>query len=275
MFADLHLHTNFSDGTYTPEELAGHAHRLGFSAVALTDHDTMEGCPRMAAACVTHGIEFVPGSELTCEHERQELHILGYFLDTANEKLCTALAKFQEVRVNRIREMVARINALGVKLDVQMVFDIANCRAPGRPHIGRALVQLGICSGMDEAFDRFLKKGKPAWMPKYRMTAAEAIDLIHQAGGLASLAHPGLYRADHVIPGLVAAGMDGLECFYTKHSTPIMEHYMLIADKHRLLVTGGSDCHGMNKGQPLIGSTKLPYQFVELLKKRVAARRAT
>ncbi len=274
MFADLHLHTNFSDGTYTPEELAGHAHRLGFAAVALTDHDTMEGCPRMAAACATHGIEFVPGSELTCEHEGQELHMLGYFLDTTNEKLCAALAKFQEVRVNRIREMVARINAMGVKLDAQLVFDIANCRSPGRPHIGRALVQMGICSGLDEAFARFLKKGKPAWVAKYRMTAAEAIDLVHQAGGLASLAHPGLYRADHVIPDLVAVGMDGLECFYTRHSTPIMEHYMLIADQHRLLITGGSDCHGMNKGQPLIGSTKLPYHFVEKLKSRVAARRA-
>ena len=274
MAADLHLHTNFSDGTYTPEELAAHAHRLGFGAVSLTDHDTMGGCPRMAAACAGLGIEFIAGSELTCEHEGQELHLLGYFLDMGNQKLADALEKFQGVRVNRIREIIARINAMGVKLDAQRVFDLANCRSPGRPHVGRALVEAGICSGLDEAFERFLKKGKPAWVPKYRMIASEAIGLIHQSGGLASLAHPGLYRADHVIPDLVAAGMDALECFYTRHSTALTEHYLMLADEHRLLVTGGSDCHGMNKGRPLIGAIRLPSHFIEKLKARVAARRA-
>src|SRR6185503_71192 len=130
MFADLHLHTNFSDGTYTPEELTAHGQRLGFHALALSDHDTMEGCARMAAACAAAGIEFIPASELTAELDGHELHVLGYFLDTTNARLLLELAKFQEVRQNRIREMVARIRELKVPLREESVFEVANCRAP-------------------------------------------------------------------------------------------------------------------------------------------------
>jgi predicted metal-dependent phosphoesterase TrpH len=274
MFADLHMHTNFSDGTYTPEELAGHARRLGLSVIALTDHDTVEGCARMAVACEKLGIEFIPGSELTAEHDNNELHIIGYFLDTQNTRLLTELAKFQEVRQNRIREMVARLNQIGVPLAAEKVFTLASCRAPGRPHVGRALVQEGFCATLDEAFDRFLKVGKPAWVPKAKMSSEDAIELIHQAGGIAVMAHPGLNRTDEVIPDLVAMGMDGLECFHTRHSTAASEHYLLIAEKYKLLITGGSDCHGMSKGKPLIGSIKLPYDYVKKLKARAATRAA-
>ena len=274
MYADLHMHTNFSDGTYTPEELAGHAHRHGLSVVALTDHDTVEGCARMGTACAQLGIEFIAASELTAEQDGNELHIIGFFLDTASPRLLVELAKFQEVRQNRIREMVARLNQAGIPLAVEKVFAIANCRAPGRPHVGRALVQEGYCATQDEAFDRFLKKGKPAWVPKFKMSAQEAIDLIHHAGGLAVMAHPGLNRTDEVIPDLVAMGMDGLECFHTKHSTATSQHYVLIAERFNLLITGGSDCHGMSKGKPLIGSIKLPYEYVRKMKSLVARRAA-
>jgi len=272
MFADLHLHTNFSDGTYTPEELAGHAIRCKFKAVALTDHDTMEGCPRMAAACQAGGVEFIPASELTTEHAGHELHMLGYFMDAENEKLKTDLARFQEVRRNRIFEMVEKLNQLKVPLKVEAVFKLANCHSPGRPHVARALVQEKLCSSLDEAFERFLKKGKPAWVPKFKISSAEAIALIHQAGGLAVLAHPGLNHTDEVIPDLVAAGMDGIECFHTKHSTSMTQRYLEIADKHALLVTGGSDCHGMSKGKPLIGTIKVPYSCVERLRERFMKR---
>ena len=175
MFADLHLHTNFSDGTYTPEELTGHGQRLGFAALALTDHDTMEGCARMAAACATAGIEFIPASEFTAEHDNIELHLLGYFLNTTHPRLLSELAKFQIVRQQRIREMVARLNTLGIPLQADAVFALANCAAPGRPHVARALVQAKQCATVDEAFDRFLKKGKPA-------SAAEILNLGTQAG---------------------------------------------------------------------------------------------
>jgi hypothetical protein len=274
MHADLHLHTNFSDGTYTPEELAGHAARCAFKAVALTDHDTMEGCERMAAACRERGIEFVPAAELTAEHDGHELHMLGYFLDAKNARLQTELAKFQQVRQQRIHEMVARLAGVGVPVKAEAVFTLANCRSPGRPHVARTLVQAGWCSNLDEAFERFLRKGKPAWVPKFKISAMEAIELIHHAGGLAVMAHPGLNHHDGLIPDLVDAGMDGLECFHTKHSTALTQRYLEIADRFKLLVTGGSDCHGMSKGQPLIGSIKIPYECVERLKERVLQRAA-
>lgn len=264
-FADLHLHTQFSDGTFTPEELAGHGARLGFAAMALTDHDTVEGCARMAAACAAAGIEFIVGAELTAEYNNTELHILGYYLDTTNERLLTEIAKFQAVRQNRIREMVARINELNVPLEVESVFALANCKSPGRPHVARALVKAGLVSNLDEAFDRFLKKNRPAWVPKAKISALEAIELIHQAGGLAVMAHPGLNRTDEIIPAIVAAGLDGIECFHTKHSTAMEDRYLQIADKYNLLVTGGSDCHGFSKLKPLIGTVKLPYEHIEKL----------
>ena len=273
MFADLHLHTHFSDGTYSPEELVAHAREKGLSAIALTDHDTVEGCARAAAACEEAGIEFVAGSELTADYKGTELHILGYFLDTQNEVLIQELSKCQTTRQERIREMVRHLNRAGVPLKAERVFAIANCQSPGRPHVARALVEDGHCSGMDEAFERFLKRGRPAWVPKRRITAADAIALIHQAGGLAVMAHPGLNRTDDVIPPVVKAGLDGIECFHTKHSTMASERYLELADRYKLLVTGGSDCHGMSKGHPLIGTIKLPYQHVELLKIAVARRR--
>ena len=273
-FADLHLHTNFSDGTFSPEELAGHGQRLGFAAMALTDHDSVEGCARMAAACGAAGIEFIIGTELTAEHDDTEVHLLGYFLDAQNKMFLAEIARFQAVRQNRIREMVARINALNIPLEAESVFALANCKSPGRPHVARALVEAGFCKTPDEAFTRFLKKNRPAWVPKAKMSALEGVELIHQAGGLAVMAHPGLNRTDDIIPDLVAAGLDGIECFHTKHSTVMSERYLEIAEKYDLLVTGGSDCHGFSKKAPLIGTVKLPYEHVEKLKSKAESRKS-
>ena len=274
-FVDLHLHSHFSDGTYGPEELAAQARRYELAAIALTDHDSIEGCAETARACAAVGIEFIPGAELTAEQDGNELHILGYCMDTENARLLAQISRFQAVRQNRIREMVARLNQLKVPLSADAVFALANCRAPGRPHVARALVAAGLCGSLDEAFERFLKKNRPAWVPKFKMSGAEALDLIHQAGGVAVLAHPGLNRTDEVIPGMVEAGMDGIECFHTKHSTATTQRYLELADRFHLLVTGGSDCHGMNKGKPLIGTVRVPYQHLEMLKARAAKIRAT
>jgi predicted metal-dependent phosphoesterase TrpH len=273
-FVDLHLHSRFSDGTYAPEEVAAQAQRYGLAAIALTDHDSVEGCPETERACAAVGIEFIAGIELTSEQEENELHILGYCIDTHNARLLTEIARFQAVRQNRIREMVERLNRLRVPLSVDAVFALANCRAPGRPHVARALVAARLCGSLDEAFERFLKKNRPAWVPKFKMSGEKALELIHQAGGVAVLAHPGLNRTDEVIPGMVEAGIDGIECFHTKHSTATTEHYLQLADRFHLLVTGGSDCHGMSKGKPLIGTVRVPYQHLEKLKARVTEIRA-
>ncbi len=271
---DLHLHTFFSDGTYSPEELVARAQRQELDVLALTDHDTVEGCKPTAAACRVAGIEFIAGTELTAEQDGHEIHILGYSIDLENPIFLTEIAKFQAVRQNRIREMVQRLNELDVPLQAEQVFSLANCRAPGRPHVARALVQAGFVGSLDEAFEKFLKKNRPAWVPKFKMSAAEATKLIHQAGGVAVMAHPGLNRSDEVIPIMAEAGLDGIECFHTKHSASMATHYLQIAERFQLLVTGGSDCHGLSKGRPLIGTVRLPYEHVEKLKARAAERRA-
>ena len=269
MYADLHLHTRYSDGTYTPAELASEAQRHGLTAIALTDHDTVEGCAEMVEECRLRGVEFIPGCELTAQAETgTELHILAYFLDTSHAELLAELARYQAVRQERISRMVARLNELGVPLPESVVLAIAGCRAPGRPHVARALVQEGFCASSDEAFERYLKVNRPAWVPKDKMNVAQAIALIHRAGGVAVMAHPALNRCDELIPSFAGLGLDGLECFHSRHSGADSDRYRRMADRLGLLVSGGSDCHGMNKGQPLIGGVRLPYAFVERLRER-------
>jgi len=273
VFADLHLHTLYSDGTYSPQEVVARAADLGLRAVALTDHDTVEGCAAAASACVQGGLEFIPATELTCELDGAELHLLAYGIDTTDAEMLAALGRFQQVRQHRIREMVARLNHLDVPLETETVFALANCQSPGRPHVGRALVAGGFCASVDEAFERFLKRHRPAWVPKFKITAADAIGLIHRAGGLAVMAHPALNRLDPRIPDLVEMGLAGLECYHTKHNAGAVAHYLAIARQFDLLVTGGSDCHGMAKGKPTIGTVKLPYEYVERLQAQMAERR--
>lgn len=271
--ADLHLHTHFSDGTYSPEELAAHAREQGLDAVALTDHDSVEGCERMAEACRKEGLEFIPGAELTAEVTGQEVHILGYWMDLESGRLRSELNRFQGVRQRRLRDMVTRLNESGVNLSESLVMSLANCEAPGRLHVARALVQQGFARDHDHAFDRFLKRGRPGFVPKSRMSAEEAVGLIREAGGVAVLAHPGLYRNDGLIGKLKEAGIDGLECWHTRHSPEASENYARKAAELDLVATGGSDCHGMAKGQPLIGRVKLPYPQVEALRSRRSRRR--
>jgi len=266
---DLHLHTRHSDGTFTPEQVASHANKAELTAISLTDHDTTEGCAAMAAATDRYGIEFVPGVELTAEMGGQEVHLLGYYINPENEVFLRETAKFQRARQERIIEMCKRLNAQGIPLRPEQVMELARCHSPGRPHVARAMVGLELCGSFDEAFARYLKKGRPAWAPKLKVSAAEAINLIHAAGGLAVMAHPGLTQMDPSIPGLVEAGLDGIECFHTKHTPALERQYKDTAHRHGLLVTGGSDCHGDSKGKPLIGTVLVAYAYLDAMRRRL------
>jgi 3',5'-nucleoside bisphosphate phosphatase len=268
MHADLHIHSRFSDGTYDPADLPRLARAHQLQAVALTDHDTVEGCAAAAAACHASGIDFITGVELTAEHDQHELHILGYGIDPQQPALLRELELFQRTRQQRIHYIVAKLNSLGIPLRAEAVFQVAQCLSPGRPHVGRALVLGGFCRSMDEAFDRFLKRGGPAWVPKQKVNAGDAIALIHGAGGAAVVAHPGLNRSDDALEHLAAQGLDGLECFHSKHSPHQCEHYLKLARQFGFLVTGGSDCHGKGHKRPTLGSVKLPWEQVELLRER-------
>ena len=268
---DLHLHTYYSDGTFTPEQVAKAAEEMKLAAISLTDHDTIEGCDRLAKACDERNIEFIPGTELSVDIEGNEMHLLGYFLDTQNERLITETTKYQQNRTNRVHGLVDQLNELGIELDADAVFDLAKCNAPGRPHVARALVNHGFCGSVDEAFSRFLRRGATAWVPKTNVDYREGIELIHQAGGLAVMAHPGLNKIDRLIPDLVKAGLDGLECWHTRHPKSTAKRYREMAERYGLIITGGSDCHGAGRGHPLIGTVRVPYEILEKMKSRLPA----
>jgi hypothetical protein len=267
----LHLHTIHSDGTFPPQRLVEEAKKCGLACIALTDHDTVNGIAETAALAKDTGIEFIPGIELTAHVDEREFHVLAYFpnSDGWNDAgFRGEIKKFADARVERIHKTVAKLNAVGVKLKADDVFAISGNGAPGRLHIAKALVQHRFVQTVDEAFARFLRKGQPGFAPKFRLSAPDAIALIHRFGGLAVFAHPGIAGLDHRLADFVQWGLDGIEVWHSKHRPADARRYRAIAEQHHLLLTGGSDCHGMAKDQMLIGSVMLPYQHVERLKTR-------
>ena len=266
MYADLHLHTYFSDGTFSPEEVVERAEQQGLKAIAVTDHDTLDACPRAKEACDDRGIEFVYGTELTAEIDGSEVHVLGYFLNIEDPQLQSQIELFRKARVDRIYKMVDCLNKMGVQMEAKEVFEIANCKSPGRPHVARALIKKKVCPNYEAAFSRFLYNDGPAWVPKTRFPASDAIDIIHNAGGLAVLAHPVLNKRDDLIPELKDQGLDGIECFHTKHSGFQAKKYCQIANDNDLLISGGSDCHGFSKNRPLIGKIRLNEDYFSRLR---------
>lgn len=266
-FADLHLHTRYSDGSWTPAELVRNAEARGFAAIAITDHDTLDGIPEALEHAV---IEVLPGVEITCSVNAVEVHMLGYFPGESwkNPALRQVLDHARGVRVKRIGDIVARLNQLGIGMTEEEVFACSDCGTIGRPHVAMALQKRGVVASAEEAFARFLKRDKPAFVERYRMSVAEAIGHIKRAGGVAAMAHPGLNRIDSRIPEMVDQGMEGLEVWHSRHSPTQIENYRRLAEQLELIPTGGSDCHGDVRGEPLLGRVKVPYETVAALKAR-------
>lgn len=272
---DLHVHTTASDGTMTPEEVVAAAVEAGLAAVAVADHDEVTGIAPAAAAGERLGLEVVPAVELTCYLGDDEAHILGYFVDHLDAVLNERLAALREVRRQRAAEICRRLAALGVPVEVERVMAIAKGGAVGRPHLASALVEAGHVSSVKEAFARFLYNGGPAWVPKTKLTPGEAVELVHAAGGLAFLAHPGAMRRDNVLPDLVRAGLDGLEVRHCLHAHPTAEHYLHWAHRQDLLTAGGSDFHGsLKEGAPL-GQPFVPESWLIEMRNCWALRRGT
>ncbi len=267
MPCDLHVHTTASDGTDTPEKVVAEAQKLGLSALAITDHDTVNGILPALAAGRRLSFPVLPGVELGTEEGGREVHILGYLFDIHDSKLLERLALLRRSRVERVVKMVERLRSLGIPVEVEQVLELAGGGAVGRPHVGRALVQVGAVGTVAEAFEKYIGKDRVAYVPRYKYAPREAVHLIRQAGGVAVLAHPGLVRCDHLIPGLVAEGLQGLEVYYPGHSEEMVWHYQRLCRRYHLVATGGSDYHGpYHREYNRLGAATAPDELIPILK---------
>ncbi len=270
---DLHLHSTNSDGTFTPREVVRRAAEAGLSVISLTDHDSTGGVLEAQEEGARLGVEVIAGTELSASNEGADVHILGYFIDPDHPDLISWLDTFRQARLQRAEGIVRKLNRLGLRVPLEQVLARAGPGAIGRPHIADVMVEEGLVSSVDEAFHRYLGYSKPAYVGKYSQSPSRAIQVIRAAGGLASLAHPGLYRRDDLIPGMVSAGLDGIEVRHTKHNASQVARYSKIASDNNLLCTGGSDCHGDGRGDPIIGTVDVPASYVEAMRERLEAGR--
>jgi predicted metal-dependent phosphoesterase TrpH len=265
-FADLHLHTIFSDGTYTPAELVLACEKAGLACVAVVDHDTVGAIAPTLEIAAGRQVEILPGIELSCEYNGQEIHILGYLIDCCDLNLSRKLEELKNIRINRVYQITDKLKELGMNLDPQSVFKISAAGTVGRLHVARALVKQGIVKSTAEAFQKYVGDKCPGYVLGFRFTPQEAIKLIKQFSGIPVLAHPYVLRRDELIPQFVDYGLMGLEVYYPEHTQSMINFYLEMAGKYSLLITGGSDCHGKAKPEVKIGMIKLPYEYVEKLK---------
>ena len=273
---DLHTHTTASDGTCTPSELVAEASRRGVRVLAVTDHDSTEGLAEaMEAALLSRPLEILSGIEINCDVEGAEIHILGYLMDWQSpwfQEFCREQRRERRERVHRMAEQLA---TLGMPINADDVFALVREGSAGRPHVAQVMVARGYVKTVREAFDKYLGAGKPGHVPRKKLTPEDAVRLIRRAGGVPVLAHPGLAGSDELIPGLVAAGLMGIECYYTEHSAQQRATYLQICKERDLVATGGSDFHGPQVRAATLGSPTVPMAAVDALRAKAALARAS
>jgi predicted metal-dependent phosphoesterase TrpH len=257
---DLHTHTTFSDGTLTPSRLVEEAAAIGLTAVAVTDHDTVDGLPEAIAAGRRAGIEVVPGVEINLEHDRVTMDVLGYFLaGEPTGELRGELAELRAYRDERNARMLERLAELGMPLDPADLAAAAENGTVGRPHLGEAMVRRGYVSSIAEAFKLYLRRGAPAWVDRRRLALGHALRLLRASGGLPVLAHPGIIRTDaagleRIVRDAARAGLAGIECFHPSHDEAMVAACLALARRYALVPTGGSDFHGSVKPEASLGA---------------------
>jgi predicted metal-dependent phosphoesterase TrpH len=267
---DLHTHSTASDGLLTPAGLVAEAGRRAIGVLALTDHDTLAGLPDALAAARTHGIELIPGVELSAEEGPHEVHILGYFVDPGDRALATALAERAHQRQQRAERIVERLGALGMPIAFDRVSRIASGGTIGRPHVARAMIESGYVASVAEAFDRFLANGKPAFVSRRKSSPEESVRLLVSSGAVPVLAHP-FSTGDiaGILRRLVPRGLAGIEVYYGEYAPEQRNRLREIADEWALIPTGGSDYHGPNfKAGRELGSAPVPLECAQRLRLR-------
>ena len=265
--ADLHVHTTASDGKYLPREIVKIAWEKGVSFLAITDHDTITGLEEAYQECRKYRVAFYPGIELSTNYGKWEIHLLGYNLNWTSQELRETLAQLQEARKTRVKKMVSKLSEGGIPIKLEDVRKKALGQSMGRPHIALALRDLGMVKSIDEAMHLYLSPGCPAYVPRDRITPLAALKIIHKAGGIPVLAHPGLECPAELIPILIKNGLRGIEVFHPKHTKKQEEFYAQIAQANQLLMTGGSDFHGHEEKDFFnLGEMKVPLKSINQLK---------
>jgi 3',5'-nucleoside bisphosphate phosphatase len=275
--ADLHLHSTRSDGLWPPERVVEKAARAGVTVMALTDHDSTEGLEEAGRAASRLGLELIPGAEISVDVGTSgERHVLAYGIDPADGELRRAFAENVAARTDRLHRMIEALARDGVRLSAEEVLAETHGNTNvGRPHVADALVRKGVVRRRQEAFDRWLGDGRNAHVPKINLQADRAIRVIHGAGGVAVLAHPGRRWDPAQIEALVREGLDGLEAFHPSNGTAHVKALQQMAERWSLIVTGGSDCHGDEEGESNLRSGAVPVSCAEAVLHRVATRAAS
>ena len=269
MTADLHVHTTASDGRLSPADIIDQAIRAELSYIAITDHDTVDGLLQLST--IQHSLPaslfIIPGIEFSTDLEENEVHILGYYIDIFNTELRSQLNLLNIHRHERAKQMIIKINKLGYSITYPRVLELAGqVTSIGRPHIAKALVEKAYFSTVSDAFTTLLDKNGPAYVPHYKLTPKQVIELIKRAGGVPVLAHPGLVGNDNIVLDIIDSGILGLEVFHPKHNEGQIQKYLAIANKHHLAITGGSDFHAIpNRFPNKLGIFTIPANLACLL----------
>lgn len=257
---DLHTHTRASDGQDSPAELVNFATQQGVSVLGVTDHDTVDALPAVQEAADAAGITLVPGVELSTTVDRAEVHILGYFVDVNDEAFRLELRRLAESRVRRVIQMIDKLHAMGIMVDRDAIMVEAEEGSIGRPHVARALIAVGEVETVNEAFDRYLKAGRPAYVPREPFTPEDAVRLLTSHGAIPVLAHPFSTKdPEGYAARLAGLGLRGFETYYAEYPPEDHAYLREIADRHNLIPTGGSDYHGVGfREGRVLGSVPVP-----------------
>lgn len=264
---DLHIHTTYSDGAYSPFEIIDKAYKAGLSIISITDHDSINGIKEAILYGKEKGIEVIPGLELSTDIEDKEVHLLAYFIDIDNEELQKYLKFFREERLYRAKRIVQKLRNLGLSISIDDVLDRANNSAVGRPHIAYTLVDLGLVNNYTEAFEKYLGDNCPAYERKIHISPNSALKLINDSGGLSFIAHPG-YMKESILLNIIKAGVDGIEVIHPSHNENQINFYRGIVNQYCLLETGGSDFHGGKKNdEENLGQYCISLNHVDAMRK--------
>lgn len=265
--ADLHIHTNCSDGTFSPLEVVKLASEKELSCISICDHDTVSGVEEAIFAGKDFGVEVVPGVEMSAEEDGRELHILGYFIDYKDESFIQSLNQIRADRKERLFKIVDALNHCGIGIKAEDILAFAGDVSISRLHVARYLLKRGFVNSLQDAFDKYIGDTAPCYVANFRFSAKEVIDLIKSAKGISVIAHPGLNNVKNLLPKIFQAGIEGIEVYHSKHNSALISYYSRYAKKKGLFITGGSDCHGLNKEELLIGKVTIPYSFVQEMKR--------